>query len=130
MPAMMKLFAVMIMLLGAKTDSVLTEKGKTMSEYIKREDMLAIFSQTRSIANAMESFMHLPSADVIERKTGKWIDKGDRYWYCSECGVADTDTFPVCHGCGADMRSKIAGKHTDQIIIDEAVSDMKGKDNE
>ena len=34
MPAMMKLFAVMIMLLGAKTDSVLTEKGKTMSDYI------------------------------------------------------------------------------------------------
>ena len=42
----------------------------------------------------------------IKPRRGEWIDKGDRYWYCSECGTKDTDTWEWCHGCGADMRER------------------------
>lgn len=40
----------------------------------------------------------------LKPKRGKWIDKGDRYWYCSECDTKDTDTWDWCHGCGARMK--------------------------
>lgn len=51
-----------------------------------------------------------PTADVVKRKKGKWIDGR-----CSECGehapfwsMASTyHTTPYCYNCGADMRKEI-----------------------
>ena len=89
-------------------------------EYVKRKDVLAMFSQSRTISQAMDGFMRLPSADVVERKRGEWIiEKCDDAWgiesymiTCSECG----DRFKVtekalpyehfCRYCGADMRER------------------------
>ena len=66
----------------------------------------------------------IPTADVVERKTGKWITMSDAdgvYWSCSECGEdipriahynPQFDLFPrletidktnFCPHCGARM---------------------------
>jgi hypothetical protein len=58
-----------------------------------------------------------PAADVVERKTGKWIlseiqrqedIENDNYqYYCSNCGNGDLHakgmTVPYCWYCGAKM---------------------------
>lgn len=89
-----------------------------MTEYIKREDVhLALdshyFPGELSLKETIDS---VPSADVIERKRGKWIN-----YKCSECGglmpitkvtlrgevVWERDQKPnFCTNCGADMRSE------------------------
>jgi len=62
-----------------------------------------------------EDLKNLPTADVVERKHGKWIqDKnvvmGEGYvWYCSECSWARFYGFnePIhnyCPNCGAEMK--------------------------
>ena len=64
----------------------------------------------------------IPSADVIEPKRGKWIDKGwkgdwqfetdgrGNCWYeyeCSECGFRNKGgKTNFCPNCGCDMRGK------------------------
>ena len=59
-----------------------------------------------------------PTADVVERKKGKWMKHNDRAcWYCSECTadnyyayIRDCDSGEYeqqdkfCPNCGADMR--------------------------
>lgn len=45
-----------------------------MSDYIKRSDMKAIFQQSHSLTQAWNGFDMLPSADVVERKRGEWIE--------------------------------------------------------
>ena len=49
-------------------------------EYVKRKDVLAMFSQSRTISQAMDGFMRLPSADVVEaeRPKGEWIPCEER----------------------------------------------------
>ena len=61
-----------------------------------------------------------PTADVVERKRGKWIKYKDRAcWYCSECTadnyyayIRDCDSGEYeqqdkfCPNCGADMRGE------------------------
>ena len=58
-----------------------------------------------------------PTADVVERKNGKWIKNDGRYgWHCSECGVDDLYAYlrnaetgqdelqdRFCPNCGAEM---------------------------
>lgn len=43
---------------------------------------------------------------VEERKEGRWIDNGDRYYRCSLCGMKDTDNWKFCRGCGAYMKGE------------------------
>lgn len=98
-----------------------------MSEYIKREDAkIRIFEygvrhrDDYDIASACENLERqmnaIPSADVLERKTGKWVthiveDKdNDPYgffkirYYCSACGHWQTHgQTKFCHNCGAEM---------------------------
>ena len=65
-----------------------------------------------------------PTADVIERKHGKWLEREVIYndentikeWqsaYCSSCGRYHTtpymyyfDNYNFCPNCGADMRER------------------------
>lgn len=100
-----------------------------MTEYIKREDAIkalgeepyvwsdtdveiAEHAQWVSDVKAIEA---VPSANVVERKKGKWIQENNCYHRCSVCG----DHFPAllrisgiskeknfCPNCGADMRPK------------------------
>ena len=82
-----------------------------------------------------------------DRPQGEWIDEADKYdasfgihdYRCSNCNsyadeyigghewyTAGKPNF--CPYCGADMRSKIVGKHADFMMIDEACA--KGADND
>lgn len=57
-----------------------------------------------------------PTADVVERKTAKWIMKKiyenkhgyKKYrYFCSECNTPAFIFFqPFCHNCGAEMKGK------------------------
>lgn len=49
-----------------------------------------------------------PSADVIERKRGKWIAMGGGDWKCSCCNytVSPWNNTQFCPNCGADMREE------------------------
>ena len=105
-----------------------------MSEYISREaiitwiekslamyhdkystDMLHMFGLFRSVIEDKSLF---PSADVEERKTGKWIEREDMYygwniWECSNCheefcveeGSPNDNEYHYCPNCGARMVS-------------------------
>ena len=89
-----------------------------MTEYIKREDVhLALdshyFTGELSLRETIDS---VPSADVVERKKGKWGDNTkDESWECSEWGfifysvgfykIYNTKFgMRFCPNCGADMR--------------------------
>ena len=74
-----------------------------MSDYIRRED--AIYQLKKII----------PSADVVERKVGKWtedsisspIDKWVIYGFkCSECNQISSYNSNFCPNCGARMVSE------------------------
>ena len=99
-----------------KMISVLLEKGKTMSDYIKREDALEQFDYydlgeylTTQIRGML---MDVPSADVAPVRHGRWIEhyKSDApptlksRWVCSWCGNVQTyGATGYCPNCGARM---------------------------
>jgi rubrerythrin len=100
-----------------------------MNDFIKRSDALALaekFSETDMDETDYVSFYmdleDLPSADVVERKRGKWMparedvsssgmhDKTEWYGYVFECNLCgehlmiDEETRPnYCPNCGAEM---------------------------
>ena len=112
-----------------------------MSDYISREAAIEAFEKELSakynrielsigFVGAKSILSDLPAADVVERKTGKWIKMSDVdgvYWVCSECGEdipriahfnPQFDLFPrlesidktyFCPNCGADMRGEADG---------------------
>lgn len=49
-----------------------------------------------------EAFQELPTADVPDRKVGKWIDEGTNY-SCSECHRGCWVNSDYCPWCGARM---------------------------
>lgn len=66
----------------------------------------------------LEVLRSLPTADVVERKTGRWKDghrsswDGTRHWYryCDRCDYERDDDDPVhdsyfCPNCGAEMEA-------------------------
>lgn len=94
-----------------------------MTDYIKREDVIAL---AWDVTYKNEWHMHehdevvsvsdiaeIPSADVVERKRGKWIDPADLICYkCTACGdyanqgygLDEPIFWDYCPNCGADMR--------------------------
>lgn len=90
-----------------------------MSDYIKREDVLAICEKEYkerlkmldyagdtvawNIGNVVKN---LPAADVAEVKHGKWIKDEGGIVICSNCGEEhcwDEYRAPYCDQCGAKM---------------------------
>ena len=94
-----------------------------MSDYIKRTDVLktlkSISIRRRKLPYDETEFCIkcIPSADVVERKRGEWIVRGNSA-ICPICGYNDSlnkeglmyialagDKFAnFCPNCGADMR--------------------------
>jgi len=80
-----------------------------MAEYIKREDALDAWYDKERYTD-IEA---IPSADVVERKKGKWI-KGvgengvSTSLFCSECNLENRHWYEwnYCPNCGADMRGE------------------------
>ena len=97
-----------------------------MSEYIKREDALAICQRAYEERLRMHDYCGdtvawniggdiklLPAADVAPVVRGKWIDYsepnegGNCQCYCSNCYAGDVqrvgEKVPYCWKCGAQM---------------------------
>lgn len=98
-----------------------------MSDYIKREDAInelcnnctvgtIEYGECRYMFNGeckeARGIKDLPSADVVERKSGKWIKETtiglgvEHYhgWRCSECGEHCYPKSNFCPNCGSDNR--------------------------
>lgn len=93
-----------------------TEKGKTMADYIKREDAIEAFDpkQRRDWYTPwiVETLKDLPSADVAPVRHGRWEDefKEDaeafvkHRYVCTVCGNWQTyGKTAYCPNCGAKM---------------------------
>lgn len=98
-----------------------------MSEYIKREDAIALawyatyedewhMHKLEKVVS-VEDIVGLPAADVVERKKGKWVamPREDYQTFdecvCSECNTVEYFNvgwkwFNFCPNCGADMRGE------------------------
>lgn len=92
-----------------------------MTEYIKREDVLALshYDDHDCEIVDVEDVEKLPSADVREIKRGRWSfdniiftdsdgvsRSGMRGYKCSECGGFCIGESNFCPNCGADMRGE------------------------
>ena len=95
-----------------------------MADYIKRDDALRafenedydIFSQYAddgfTFATVERVLLEIPTADVVERKKGKWTDhSGDGYVECPFCDSAtncdgNIEELHFCFSCGAEMESE------------------------
>ena len=92
-------------------------------EYISRQDVLsALYKHGLSASKVCTIIKDIPLADVVEKKTGKWIivDIPSTGWFrvtCSKCGEDVTSTIPIigffpnakaiwnyCPNCGCSMR--------------------------
>ena len=90
------------------------ELVKAVAKYIEIEDAYRTLSDyyhhstyVQSIA-LREALDRVPAADVVERKTGKWVKISPAGIYeCSQCGqnimTSDIEVYKFCHGCGAKM---------------------------
>ena len=105
-----------------------------MSDYIKREDAInelcnncnvgiIEYGECRYMFNGeckeARGIKDLPSADVVERKSGEWLEcgidcilseEGDyenivTMYVCSECDSDYLERSNFCPNCGADMRA-------------------------
>lgn len=100
----------------------ITMKGETMPRYLTDEDVYTILTavyhhhtdiQHKALRDAINS---VPTANVVERKRGKWIPRSDvpNAYTCSNCYqvifsknrkyLAEYHAF--CRKCGADMREE------------------------
>jgi len=94
------------------------EKGKTMSDYIKREDALEAVERADTLDEAMDNVkgdIYCPAADVAPVRHGRWVPTDESLGgHCSNCGMEcssvewDDDylmkpTWNYCPNCGARM---------------------------
>lgn len=87
-----------------------------MIEYIKKEDALKeasheCYELRGTFARIEKAINMLPSANVIERKYGEWIESseldiawGKSPYTCSNCGRRQKWKSNFCPDCGTDMR--------------------------
>ena len=106
-----------------------------MGDYIKREDAInaLAISQDFSGINAEKLnnlLSNIPSADVVERKRGEWVQISPAKIYeCSVCGgnvmTTDIECYKYCHQCGALMKEK---EDEYEIYVEQRLADMRGKE--
>lgn len=70
-----------------------------------------------SLWKTLEIMDAQPTADVVERKKGKWIEKWNGHFKtnvprCSLCSNASPFKYNYCPTCGADMREEKQKKGT------------------
>lgn len=86
-----------------------------MAEYIKREDAYRYLSRYYHHSTYVQSLYlrevldGIPAADVVERKTGKWVLPNNEVavhlneWICSACNYLIDGKHNFCPNCGAQM---------------------------
>lgn len=92
------------------TSIALMEKGKTMTDYIKRDDAIKAFDpqqrQDWYTPWIVETLKDLPSADVAPVRHGRWVvidAEEPRRYGCSECKRLSWYMENYCGNCGAKM---------------------------
>ena len=76
-----------------------------MSDYIKKEDAENIMLGSCD-ESALWKLRHLPSADVVEVRRGKWkevLAGMDFEYECTRCKACVNQIYPYCPNCGAKM---------------------------
>lgn len=58
-----------------------------------------------SVNEVLELISTMPTADVVERKKGKW-HYCDTMYHCDQCHSGFYDMSAYCPNCGADMREE------------------------
>ena len=86
-----------------------------MAEYINREDAYRYLSRYYHHSTYVQSLYlrevldGIPAADVVGRKTGKWILPNNEVavylneWICSACNNLIDGKHNYCPNCGAQM---------------------------
>lgn len=74
-------------------------EGENLEEtYGKNDDYV------EALRDVLDIIEDAPTADVVERKKGKWIYRTEIT--CSVCGSPTTFDDNFCSHCGADMRGE------------------------
>ena len=81
------------------------EKGKTMSKYIKLEDMENLIINIAPDGDVFtRGISALQSLPTIEVSDGKWVKDEYDISHCSECGCINNTFYRnYCPNCGTKM---------------------------
>jgi len=85
-----------------------------MVEYINRNDALKQVLLVETRESMFQCIKDIPAADVVERKTGRWIYLSDitGFGRCSECkalwdySLITNKYFKICPRCGSYNRGE------------------------
>ena len=79
-------------------------------DYISRAEAKEAFRKwtvdSDELGGVLQVVDAIPAADVREVRRGRWIEDGEGYQICSECGAEhhwETYRASFCEDCGADM---------------------------
>ena len=112
-------------------------RGDKLTDYIERKDAIKrIESEYRKWGDDYDAeqilgdIEDIPSADVVERKRGEWVQISPAKIYeCSVCGgnvmTTDIECYKYCHQCGALMKEK---EDEYEIYVEQRLADMRGKE--
>lgn len=81
-----------------------------MPRYIDADALIHEYYKTPTYPNLCTAINNAPTADVVERKRGKWINVfvdglgfNGLEFECSECGKRSAGRTNFCPYCGAEM---------------------------
>lgn len=89
----------------ADVDKLIKELSTMYKSPKSAEDFMTV-GYDHAIADVVVTVHEHPTADVVERKRGKWIKVGDNSYMCSVCGEISCCMGNYCPDCGADMREE------------------------
>lgn len=88
-----------------KADYIDRNKIPWYRENFKERCHNDVWTETRTITYKSD-VDNIPSADVVERKIGEWIEDGyyNELCVCSYCAVPGDPVWNFCPNCGAKMK--------------------------
>ena len=106
------------------------KKGKTMSDYIKREDATEVYSKLywmhdgllnfqEELGKVYDEILSIPSADVAPVRHERWVvidAEEPRRYGCSECKRLSWNMDNYCPNCGARMDGGIDSEKPDENV--------------
>ena len=78
-----------------------------MPRYIDADKLIKLATHEGAYGYVdVHDIYNAPTADVVERKKGKWIQFVPGLYECSECGRFSPTQENFCPNCGANMREE------------------------